>query len=139
MLRKSEAKAAVTHRSAHQRHRRTVGGLHCLTHSSLLLSQQKSHCYIKFVKWLVRKNRALSMSKNDDELNEFIDEVTDGAYSLPSAEVIFKLVKQMQPWGDERIKKIVAALAVEGIKICIAADIWYSYSYVCAYFLQYTF
>ena len=141
MLRKSEAKAAVAHRSAHQRHRRTqsVGGLHCLAHSSLLLSQQKSRCYIKFVKWLVRKNRALSMSKNDDELNEFIDEVTDGAYNLPCVEVIFKLVKQMQPWGDERIKKIVAALAVEGIKICIAADIWYSYSYVCAYFLQYTF
>jgi hypothetical protein len=41
---------------------------------------------------------ALSMSKNDDELNEFIDEVTDGAYSLPCVEVIFKLVKQMQPW-----------------------------------------
>jgi hypothetical protein len=68
------------------------------------------------------------MSKNDDELNEFIDEVTDGAYNLPCVEVIFKLVKQMQPWGDERIKKIVAALAVEGIKIFIAADIWYSYS-----------
>jgi hypothetical protein len=50
------------------------------------------------------------MSKNDDELNEFIDEVTDGAYILSCVEVIFKLVKQMQPWGDERIKKIVAAL-----------------------------
>jgi hypothetical protein len=61
----------------------SVGGLHCLAHSSLLLSQQKSRCYIKFVKWLVRKNRALSMSKNDDEINEFIDEVTDGAYNLP--------------------------------------------------------
>jgi hypothetical protein len=89
------------------------------------------------------ENRALSMSKNDDELNELIDEVTDGAYSLPCVEVIFKLVKQMQAWGDEKIKKIVAALAVEGIKICIATDIatdiWYSYSYVCAYFLQYTF
>ena len=79
------------------------------------------------------------MSKNDDELNEFIDEVTDGAYNLPCVEVIFKFVKQMQPWGDKRIKKIVAALAVEGIKIFIATDIWYSYSYVCAYFLQYTF
>ena len=66
------------------------------------------------------------MSKNDDELNEFIDEVTDGAYSLPCVEVIFKLVKQMQPWGDERIKKIVAALAVEVMKICITADIWQS-------------
>ncbi len=41
--------------------------------------------------------------------------------------------------SDERIKKIVAALVVEGIKICIATDICYSYSYVCAYFLQYTF
>ncbi len=67
-----------------------MGGLHCLAHSSLLLSQEKSRCYIKCVKWLVRKNRALSMSKNDDELNEFIDEVTDGAYSLPCVEVIFK-------------------------------------------------
>ena len=38
------------------------------------------------------------MSKNDDELNEFIDEVTDGAYNLPSVEVIFNLVSQMQPW-----------------------------------------
>jgi hypothetical protein len=76
------------------------------------------------------------MSKNDDELNELIDEVTDTEYNLCCVEVIFKLVKQMQPWGDERIKKIVA---VEGIKICITADIWSSYSYVCAYFLQYTF
>jgi hypothetical protein len=79
------------------------------------------------------------MSKNDDELNEFIDEVTDGSYSLPCVEVIFKLVKQIQSWGEERIKKIVAAPAVEGIKICITTDIWSSYLYVCAYFLQYTF
>jgi hypothetical protein len=79
------------------------------------------------------------MSKNDDELNELIDEVNDTEYNLRCVEVIFKLVKQMQPWGDERIKKIVAALAAEGIKICITADIWSSYSYVCAYFLQYTF
>jgi hypothetical protein len=40
------------------------------------------------------------MSKNEDELNKFIDEVTDGAYSLPGVEVIFKLVKQVQSWGD---------------------------------------
>ena len=77
------------------------------------------------------------MSKNDDELNEFIGEVTDGTYNLPCVEVIFKFVKQMHPWGDERIKKIVAALAVEGINICIAADIWYSYSYVCILFTIY--
>ena len=64
------------------------------------------------------------MSNNDDELNELIDEVTDGVYNLPCVEVIFKLVKQMQSLGDERIKKIVAALAVEGIKICITADIY---------------
>jgi hypothetical protein len=50
---------------------------------------------------------------------------------LSTVEVIFKLVKQIQSWGDERIKKIVAALAVEGIKICIATDTWYSYSGVC--------
>ncbi len=80
-------------------------------------------------KWLVRKNRALSMSKEDDELNDFVDEVTDGAYNLPCVKVILKLVKQMQAWGDERIKNIVAALAAEGMKISIAADIWYSYSY----------
>jgi hypothetical protein len=79
------------------------------------------------------------MSKIDDELNEFIDEVTDGVYNVSCVEVIFKFVKQMQSWGDERIKKIVAALAAEGIKISIAADIWYSYSCVCTYFLQYTF
>jgi hypothetical protein len=35
------------------------------------------------------------MSKDDDELNEFIDEVTDGTYNLTCVEVIFKLVKQM--------------------------------------------
>jgi hypothetical protein len=70
------------------------------------------------------------MSKNDDELNEFIDKVTDGAYNLSCVEVIFKLVKQIQAWGHESIKKIVAALAAEGINISIAADIWYSYSYV---------
>ncbi len=79
------------------------------------------------------------MSKNDDEFNEFIDEVSDGTYNLTCVEVIFKLVKQIQSQGDERIKKIVVTLVVEGIKICITDDIWYSYSYVCAYFLQYTF
>ncbi len=57
---------------------------------------KKSHCDVKFVTWLVRKNRDLSMSKKDDELK-----VTDGAYTLPCVEVIFKLVKQMQAWGDE--------------------------------------
>ena len=66
--------------------------------------KQKSRCDIKFVKWLVRKNRDLSMSKNDDELNEFIDEVTDGTYNLSCVEVILKLVNQMQPWGDERMR-----------------------------------
>ena len=36
------------------------------------------------------------MSKKDDELNDFVDEVTDGEYNLPCVEGIFKLVKQMQ-------------------------------------------
>ncbi len=67
------------------------------------------------------------MARQDDELNEFIDEV-DEAYTLPCYEVILKLVKQMQAWGDTRIKKIVQVLAAEGIKISIAADIWYSYA-----------
>ncbi len=92
-------------------------------------TDKKSRCDIKFVKWLVRKNRALSMSKKDDELNDFVDEVTDGAYNLPCVEVILNLVKQIQAWGDERIKNILLALAAEGMKISIAAHIWYSYSY----------
>jgi hypothetical protein len=37
---------------------------------------------------------ALSMSKKDVELNDFIDEVTDGSYNLRK-EVILKLVKQL--------------------------------------------
>jgi hypothetical protein len=78
-----------------------------------------------------RKNRDLSMSKNDDE--------RIGFYNLSCVEVIFKIVNQIHPWGEERIKKIVASLVVEGIKIFISVDIWYSYSYVCSYFLQYTF
>ncbi len=69
------------------------------------------------------------MFKKDDELNDFVDEVTDGSYNLPCVEVIFKLVNQIQAWGDERIKKIVTALAAEGMKISIASDIWYLYSY----------
>ncbi len=52
------------------------------------------------------------MSKKDDELNDFVDEVTDGAYNLPCLEVIMKLVNQMQAWGDERIKNIVAAMVL---------------------------
>jgi hypothetical protein len=72
---------------------------------------KKSRCDIKFVKWLVRKNRVLSISKKNDELNDFVDEVTDGEYNLPCVEVIFKLVKQIQAWGDERIKNIVPAPA----------------------------
>jgi hypothetical protein len=43
------------------------------------------------------------MSKNDDEVNEFTDEVTDGTYNLPCVEVIFKFVKQNRCllWNDE--------------------------------------
>ena len=65
------------------------------------------------------------MVRTDYELNEFIEEVTDGAYTLSCCEVILKLVKQMQSWGDERIKKIVQVLPAEGIKISISVDIWY--------------
>ena len=45
------------------------------------------------------------MGRQDDELNEFIEEVTDGAYTLPCCEVILKLVKQMHAWGDDALKK----------------------------------
>jgi hypothetical protein len=95
----------------------------------VFISDKKSHCDIKFVKWPVRKNRPLSMSKKYDELNDFVDEVTDGTYNLPCLKVIMKLVKKIQTWGDERIKNIVSVLAAEGMKISIATDIWYSYSY----------
>ena len=105
-------------------------------HAPAFTAEKKARCDMKFVKWLVRKNRALTMAREDDELNEFMNEVTDGAYSLPCYEVILKLVKQMQAWGDTRIKKIVQVLAAEGIKISIAADIWYSYVLNSA--LQYT-
>jgi hypothetical protein len=37
------------------------------------------------------------------------------------------------------MKKIVVVLTAEEIKIPITTDIWYSYSYVCTYFLQHTF
>ena len=60
---------------------------------------------MKFVKWLVRKSRGLTMTRQDDELNEFIEEVTDGTYALPCCEVILKLVNQMQAWGDDALKK----------------------------------
>jgi hypothetical protein len=63
------------------------------------------------------------VSKKDDKLK-----VTDGAYNLPFVEVI--CVACQTAWGDERIKKIVDVLAAEGIMISIAADVWYSYSYV---------
>jgi hypothetical protein len=56
-------------------------------------TDKKSRCDIKFVKWFVRKNRFLSIPKNDDELNEFIDEVTARPYNLTCVEVIFKIVK----------------------------------------------
>jgi hypothetical protein len=57
------------------------------------------------------------MSKKDDELNDFVDEVTDGVYNLPCVEVILKIVKQIQTWGDERIKNIMVALVAKGMKI----------------------
>ena len=56
---------------------------------------------------------------------------TAGEYNLSCKEVILKLVRQLQGWGDERIKKIVAVLVAEGIKISITTDTWYSY--VCGY------
>ena len=122
---------AMQHIDTQERLGSVADGRIALSHTFVVpvfATEKKCRCDIKFVKWIVRKNRALSMSKNDDEFNKFIDEVTDGAYNLPCVEVIFKFVNQMQSWGDERIKKIVSALATEGIKISIAADIWYSYS-----------
>jgi hypothetical protein len=85
-------------------------------------TDKKSRCDIKFVKWFVRKNRTLSMSKKDDELNDFVDEVTDGTYNLSCVEVIFQFVKQIQRWGDKRIKNVVSALAAEGMKISSTMD-----------------
>ena len=65
---------------------------------------------MKFVKWFVRKIRSLTMVRQVDEFNDFIEEVTDGS------------VKQMKVWGDERIKKVVQVLVAEGIKISIVDD-----------------
>jgi hypothetical protein len=36
-------------------------------------AEKKVRCHIKFVKWRVRKNRVLTMPRQDDELNEIID------------------------------------------------------------------
>ena len=82
---------------------------------------------MKFVKWLVRKNRSLTMTKLNDKLNEFLEEVTDRGYTLSCYEVILNLLSQIQTWGDVRIKKIVNVLTAEGIKISVTVDIWYSY------------
>jgi len=115
-----EAKAAVAHRSTHQRHHRTQSVLRrrpphpgrltgdgriALSHTFVapaFTADKKSLCDIKFVKWLIRKNSVLSMSKKDDELNEFIYEVTDGAHNLRCVEVIFKLVKHDDTHGETR-------------------------------------
>ena len=96
-----EAKAAVAHRSAHQRHHRTQSVLRrrpphparltgdgkiALSHTFVapaFTEDKKCRCDVKFVNCLVRKNRSLSMSKKDDELK-----VTDGSYNLPCVEVI---------------------------------------------------
>ena len=66
------------------------------------------------------------MSKKDDELNEFIEEVNDGSYNLSCHEVILKFVNQIQTWGDTKIKKIVTVLPAEYIKISITSDVGYS-------------
>ena len=98
---KVETKSAVAHRSAHQRHHRTQSVLRRrpphparLTGDGkialsptfvapVFTADKKCLCDVKFVNCLVRKNRALSMSKKDDELK-----VTDGAYNLPCVEMI---------------------------------------------------
>ncbi len=40
------------------------------------------------------------MSKKDDELNDFVDEVTDGAYNLPCLEVI--MMSSRCKYGETR-------------------------------------
>ncbi len=47
------------------------------------------------IKWFDQENTTLSMSKKDVELNEFIEEVTDGTYKLTCKEVILKIVKEL--------------------------------------------
>lgn len=75
----------------------------CKVVAPAFTAEKKARCDVKFVKWLVRKNTALTISKKDAELKEFIDEVSDGAYNLPCREVTLKIVDQLQAWGDERI------------------------------------
>jgi hypothetical protein len=56
-------------------------------------------------RWGVRKNRDLSMSKNDDKLNEFIDEMTDGAwfwrFSSPLIHGVFGGERYSSPWNHQ--------------------------------------
>ena len=40
------------------------------------------------------------MSKKDAELNEFMEEVTDGTYKLTCKEVILKIVKELSWMHD---------------------------------------
>ena len=40
--------------------------------------KKKAHCEMKFVKWFVRKNRDLTMVREDNELNECSSYVKSG-------------------------------------------------------------
>jgi hypothetical protein len=89
----------------------TVGGRIALSHTFVdptFTVDKKSRCDVKFVTWLVRKNRALSMSKKDDELK-----VTDGVYTLSFVEVIFKNAStKMLFFSSQRRSKKNAAFRV---------------------------
>ncbi len=65
-----------------------MGGLFCLVHLSILLSHQTRSPAV------TSSLSSVSMSKKDDELNDFVDEVTDREYNLPCLEVIMKLVNR---------------------------------------------
>jgi hypothetical protein len=75
-----------------------------------LTTDKKSRCDIKFVKWFVRKNRDPDVGMWRRENQEN----SDCTHVLP---------------GE----------GIKILKIFITTDIWYSYSYVWTYFLQYTF
>jgi hypothetical protein len=91
----ADRSTSIHHIDRQERLGSTADGRITLSHTFVtpsITTDKKSHCDIKFVKWFVRKNRTLSMSKKDDELNDFVDKVTDGPYNLPL------MISRKTPW-----------------------------------------
>ena len=78
----------------------------------------------RFAFWVVKNKRPMNIFRSDVELQEALNDATDGAIDLHNPTTIRRETLAMSAVGLQRVVDLNRSLKKEKLKVVIAGDIW---------------